>query len=59
MVPRGRSVIEMPRLERAINNARWVGAVALVAIGPFFQSVGAGTFGLSTSATSWWVYLPS
>jgi diguanylate cyclase (GGDEF)-like protein/PAS domain S-box-containing protein len=42
MVPKVLPVVELPRLERAINNARWVGAVVVVAIGPFFQSVGTG-----------------
>src|SRR5256885_3977601 len=42
MVPRGLPIMEMPRLERAINNARWVGAIAVVAIAPFFRVVGTG-----------------
>jgi diguanylate cyclase (GGDEF)-like protein/PAS domain S-box-containing protein len=42
MAPKDLAVVELPRLERAINNARWVGAVAVVALGPFFQSIGVG-----------------
>jgi diguanylate cyclase (GGDEF)-like protein/PAS domain S-box-containing protein len=39
MVPSGLPVMEMPRLERAINNARWVGAFTVIAISPFFQTI--------------------
>ena len=42
MIPTGLPVMEMPRLERAINNARWVGAIAVVAIAPLFQTTGVG-----------------
>ena len=42
MLPSGRSIMEMPRLERAINNARWAGAVAVVLIAPLFQNIGLG-----------------
>jgi len=43
MVPNTQPVITMPSLERAINNARWVGALVVIALGPFFQSVGGGS----------------
>lgn len=46
MLPKGLTVIEMPRLERAINNARWVGAVMVVAIAPFFRTIGLGYLAL-------------
>jgi len=42
MLPTGLPLMEMPRLERAINNARWVGAITVVAIAPFFQTIGIG-----------------
>src|SRR5207244_11017862 len=42
MLPTGVSVMHMAQLERAINNARWVGAVAVVAISPFFLTIGIG-----------------
>ena len=42
MLPTGLALMDMPRLERAINNARWVGAIAVVAIAPFFQTIGLG-----------------
>ena len=40
MVAMGLPVMEMPRLERAINNARWAGAIAVATIAPLFQTIG-------------------
>ena len=42
MSPPSSPIMEMPRLERAINNARWAGAIAVVLIAPFFGNIGLG-----------------